>query len=123
MNDAIVVRGRIERSQGAPRRASASSEANVATTPAPSPKPSGPTRLARMLAYAHYMRRLLDDDVVESAAEISRRMGTSRARVTQLLNLLELPTATQEDILLGRTTATERQLRRAAATPDAPLPR
>jgi hypothetical protein len=36
-------------------------------------------------------QRLLDERVVNSRAEIARRHGLSRARVTQVLNLLGLP--------------------------------
>ncbi|MEI6499553.1 MAG: hypothetical protein WCP21_00845 [Armatimonadota bacterium] len=40
---------------------------------------------------AFEFRRLLDERVVSSQAEIAGRYGISRARVTQVLNLLRLP--------------------------------
>jgi ParB-like chromosome segregation protein Spo0J len=48
---------------------------------------------ARMSAIelALEFQRLLDQGVVNNRAEIARRYGLSRARVTQILNVLQLP--------------------------------
>ena len=40
---------------------------------------------------AHEFQRLLDSGEVKNRAEIARRYGVSRARVTQMMNLLKLP--------------------------------
>lgn len=57
-------------------------------------------RLARLLALAHRWNRLIDEGVVANHAEIARVMGLSRARVTQITDLLYLAPNIQEDILL-----------------------
>ena len=68
---------------------------------------------------AFEFRRLLDGGAVNSQAEIARRFGISRARVTQLLNLLKLPV----DVLSllaesGDSRWSERQLRGTLALPS-----
>jgi hypothetical protein len=40
---------------------------------------------------AYEFQRLLDSAEVNSRAEIARRYGISRARVTQIMNVLKLP--------------------------------
>ena len=67
-------------------------------------------------------RRLLDGGVVNSQAEIARRFGISRARVTQVLNLLRLPQPVLGLLLeSGRedgSHCTERQLRPILRLPE-----
>lgn len=46
-----------------------------------------------------------------SKVRIARKLRTSRARVTQMLNLLKLDPLVQEQVLLSKDTYTERQLR------------
>jgi hypothetical protein len=48
---------------------------------------------------AHERQKLLDDGVVNSRAEIARRYGISRARMTQILSLLRLPRLVREQLL------------------------
>ena len=53
-----------------------------------------------------------------SRADLARKLGLSRARVTQILNLLELPEALVSEIeemgdYWSRQLVTERQLRRS----------
>ena len=55
----------------------------------PAREPSGP----HVLEVAQSLQDMLDAGVVNSRAELAPRMGVSRARVTQLLNLLGLCTA------------------------------
>jgi len=55
------------------------------------PKPRTAVRGAINLAFE--FQRLLDERVVSNRAAIAERYGISRARVTQLLNLLRLPSA------------------------------
>ena len=68
---------------------------------------------------AFEFRRLLDGGVVNSQAELARRFGISRARVTHLRNLLKLP---QEVLSLlagsGDTRWSERRLRGVLALPS-----
>ena len=56
------------------------------------PQESKPRKL-HPLVIACRSKDLLDTGVVNSKAELARRMGMSRARVTQLLNLLKLPSS------------------------------
>ena len=58
-------------------------------------EPPGP----HVLAVAQSLQDMLDAGVVNSRAELARRMGVSRARVTQLLNLLKLPVQVRDEIL------------------------
>jgi hypothetical protein len=56
-------------------------------------------------------------------AEAARAIGVSRARMTQIMNLLLLAPRIQEEILemtvgAGRDSLTERQLREIVAEPD-----
>ena len=65
---------------------------------------------------------MLDSGGYESKAELARKLGVSRARVTQVLNLLKLnPTMirkiTQLGDPLGSPVMTERKLREIAGFP------
>ncbi len=73
------------------------------------------SRAARMLALAHYVERLVDQGAVESYAEAARQLGVSRARMSQILNLLNLPPRVQEGLLLGDLHLSERRIRAVAA--------
>lgn len=84
----------------------------------PKPEPKRPLRVARMLALAHRMQAMLDSGEVDDQATLARRLGFSRARVTQLLDLLLLAPDIQEEILFtqvppGRDPVTEHGLREA----------
>lgn len=46
------------------------------------------------------MQEMIDRGEVEGPAELARRHGVSRARITQILNLALQPPAVQEEILL-----------------------
>lgn len=77
-----------------------------------------PARIACLLALAHRFECLLESGTVKDYAELARLGHVSRARITQIMRLLELAPAIQED-LLGTNSAqgenaivTERQLRR-----------
>ena len=58
-------------------------------------------RLTRLLALAHRWNQLIEEGVVDNYAEIARMMGLSRARVTQIMDLLYLAPKIQEEILLA----------------------
>lgn len=57
-------------------------------------------RLTRLLALAHRWNGLIEEGVVANHAEIARMMGLSRARITQITDLLYLAPDIQEEILL-----------------------
>lgn len=68
--------------------------------PPPPPEPvRRPARVARMLALAHLLQRAIDIGEYENRAELSRRFGITRARVTQLLNLTTLAPDIQNRVL------------------------
>ncbi len=83
-----------------------------------SPKPSGPSRAARMLALAHYIERQIDEGAISDYAAAARALGVTRARVTQLMNLLLLAPEIQKGIVGGELVLTERALRRVVREPD-----
>ena len=84
--------------------------------------PSVP-RVAKLLALVIGFDQLVSDGVVANYAELARLGRVSRARVTQIANLLNLAPDIQEEILFftptqGREPITERELRPIAAEND-----
>src|ERR1700736_3321616 len=72
---------------------------------APAAPPSGRVpRVARLLALAHRLEQLLRTGVVRDYAELARLGHVTRARISQVLNLLYLAPDLQEAVLfLPRT--------------------
>ena len=58
-----------------------------------------PARIAIMLALAHKLQQAIDQGKVKDGAEVARRLGVSRARVAQILELALLPVGEQERML------------------------
>jgi hypothetical protein len=56
-------------------------------------------RISRLLALAHHFERLVVTGVVKDYAELARLGNVSRARITQIMNLLLLAPDIQEAIL------------------------
>lgn len=81
-------------------------------------------RVVRLVALAIRFDQLIRDGEVEDYAEIARLGQVTRARVTQIMNLLHLAPDIQEAVLAmprvesGRDPITERDLRPIAAIPD-----
>lgn len=95
--------------------------------PAPPPEPEilgAVPRVARLLALAHRYRHLVESGGVKDYADLARIVGVSRARITQLMNLLHLAPDIQEAVLdlpltvRGRDVLFEGDLRPIAATPE-----
>ena len=62
-------------------------------------------RIARLLALAHHLERLVVKGAVKDYAQLARLGNVSRARITQIMNLLLLAPDIQEAILfLPKTT-------------------
>jgi hypothetical protein len=85
---------------------------------APAPVP----RIARFLALAHKFQRMINDGTVESMADIARLGHVTRARVTQIMDLLLLAPDLQEALLFlpvspGRDPIHLRELRYVCQTP------
>ena len=79
-------------------------------------------RVARLLALAHHFHALLAQGVFGSQTELAQVAGLTRARITQIMNLLFLAPDIQEEILFlprvtkGRDSVTERDLREVLTT-------
>lgn len=79
-----------------------------------------PARVARRLALAHLIAADIEAGRYKDYADVARRHGLTRARLTQLMNLLLLAPDIQEEVLalefpVGREPVTERTLRRVLA--------
>ena len=81
-------------------------------------------RVSRIMALAIRFDQLIRDGVVTDQAELARLGHVTRARLTQIMNLLCLAPDLQEQILFlpaterGRDAITEKQLRPIARIPD-----
>ena len=81
-------------------------------------------RVARLMALAIRFERLVREGVVKDYADLARLGHVTRARVTQIMNLLNLAPDIQEMILFlprtaeGRSPISERHLRPIAAELD-----
>jgi len=95
--------------------------ANGAPPSSPTPPPARVPRVARLMALAIHFDGLIRKGVVRDYADLARLGGVTRARVTQIMNLLNLPPWRQEEILFlpgaesGREAVTERDLRAVVA--------
>ena len=74
-------------------------------------------RIARLMALAIRFDRLIKDGEIEDQADLARLGNVSRARVTQIMNLLQLAPEIQESLLFlprterGRDPIRERHIR------------
>ena len=85
------------------------------------PKPVGPPRIVETLRKAIEWRRQLDAGEVPNQAAIARREGISRARVTQILGLLRLTPAIQDQVLVLMDSAHRTSIGEQALRPIAQL--
>jgi hypothetical protein len=81
------------------------------------------SRVAELLRKAMEWQRQLDAGEVDTRADIARREGITRARVTQIVAMLRLAPEIQEHILatpesVGRPPISERALRHIARNED-----
>lgn len=97
----------------------------VGAQPVAAAAPSGNLpRVTRLMALAIRFDQLIRDGQVRDFADIARLGHVTRARVTQVMNLLHLAPDIQDQILnlprveKGRDPLTERDLRPIAALPD-----
>jgi len=92
------------------------------TTPAPEPV-GRILRVARLLALAHRVDGMIRSGELKDLTHAAKECCITRARMTQIMNLLLLAPEIQETILAwqpiqwGRDTVSERQLRRIVAEP------
>ena len=91
---------------------------DFAASSAPRPTQGRVPRVARQLALAHKIEAMIREGELRDLADAARAMGLTRARVTQVMNLLLLAPAIQEAILRlppvtsGRDPVAERRFRR-----------
>jgi hypothetical protein len=88
------------------------------TTRLPDGPVSRPARVAVTLALAHKIRQGILTGEIKDQAEAARRLGLTRARLSQVLDLTNLAPDLQEEILFleatgGREPLRERSLRGA----------
>jgi hypothetical protein len=124
LQDRLVLKGTLFRRQG--RRVELTD--TPPTLPDPRVPVRSPAKVARMLALAHHLQRLIDEGLVPDRAAIARKLGLTRARVTQLLDLLLLAPDLQVRVLAleavdGVEPTTERSLRAIAARSEWSLQR
>jgi hypothetical protein len=92
--------------------------------PKPVARPGRLPRVTRLLALAHRFEKLIRDGVVRDHADLARLGHVSRARVSQIMDLLLLAPDIQEEILgfsaveAGDDPVTERELRGIVAVAD-----
>ena len=83
--------------------------------------PSRIPRISRLMALAIKFEQLIRDGVVADYAELTRLGHVTRARITQIMDLLNLAPDIQETLLMlpsvehGQDNVTERQLRGVSA--------
>lgn len=81
-------------------------------------------RITKLMALAIKFDQMIRDGVVKDQAELARLGFVTRARVTQIMNLLNLAPAIQQRLLelgpvsVGKDTLTERQLRQVSENID-----
>lgn len=101
------------------RKLSAAGQGDAGSTP----KGRVP-RISRLMALAVRFDQLIRDGVVADQAELARVGRVSRARLTQIMDLLQLAPEIQEDLLTlpsverGRDRISERDMRPIAALSD-----
>lgn len=96
--------------------------------PGPEPQAEVPIgrvpRISKLMALASRFDRLIRDGEITDQAELARLGHVTRARVTQIMNLLLLAPDIQEEILFlprtqsGRDPIRERHIRPLASVPD-----
>ena len=115
-------------SSSRPRKATGAPTLATAAPAAASPSPVATSatdatvrplsRAARMLALAHLIERDLDAGRLKDFAAAAKVLGVSRARMSQVMALLNLSPTIQEQVLAGGHTLTERFLRPALTEVD-----
>jgi hypothetical protein len=97
----------------------------VATESIATPRPVArrPAKVARMLALAHHIQGAIDRGIVADRAAVARQLGFTRAKVTQLLDLILLAPNIQDELLgmeavAGIEPLSERKLRELVREPE-----
>ena len=113
MNEGVTVNCKFHLKRMGQRTKVREGKARPGRIPAPKPVP----RISRSMALAIRFDGLIRDGDVTNLAELAALGHVTRARVTQIMNLLNLAPDIQEDLLFrippkgGRETITEKSLR------------
>ena len=72
-----------------------------------------PANVAVLLAFAHHVQHMIDEGRITDRAEVARRLNWTRARISQVMNLLLLAPDIQEKVVFLEASSrlTERGLR------------
>ena len=95
----------------------------IGESPKPPPVKPRPPKITQLLALAIHWHNLIEKGEIRDYAQIARRTGLTRARVTQIMNLTLLAPRIQEDILFlpkirqGSDPISERNIRDIALEP------
>jgi len=90
----------------------------------PPPAPDRIPRISRLMALAIHFDGLIRQGKIRDYAELARLGGLTRARITQIMNLLNLAPEIQEKLLLlpgtssGRDSVCEREMREVCECMD-----
>ena len=74
------------------------------------PVAAAPTAIARRVALAHHVEALIERGELRDYAEAARRLGITRARLSQIADLALLAPSIQTAVLLGRCEPRDRHL-------------
>lgn len=84
---------------------------------APPEVPKRLPRITRLLVQAHRFQRMIDQGLTRDLADLSRQLGLTRARITQIVSYTRLAPDIQEEILFlprvepGKDRSSEHRLR------------
>src|SRR5450432_2573715 len=81
------------------------------STKPPEPEPVRIPRITRLMALAIKFQDMIDRGEVPDYADLARLGYVTRARMTQIMNLLNLAPDLQEQLIFSATTVEERRLR------------
>ena len=101
MSGKVMIHVRETRGQKGQKRLAAATEPPPAARDAPSSPPVRVPRVARVLALAHHWQGLIRSGTVRDQADLARLVGVSRARISQVMRLLDLAPDIQEAVLDG----------------------
>lgn len=123
-NLSITQRVHFTRHRSGRKRLEAGENTSGQQLSAPQPAPPAVPRVSRLMALAIHFDQLIRDGVISDYADLARLGRVTRARVTQIMNLLNLAPDIQERLLFlskpqtGRDPITEKSLRPLAAEPN-----
>lgn len=111
---AAVKRWRTSAREARPKR----SQSSTTDTESQGAGPASVPRIRRLLALALKMEQMIREGTVKNYAALAQLGQVSRARITQVMNPLQLAPDIQEEILLGNTAETGRDRDKKVACHD-----